>query len=205
MRCYGEIAGGLINQQLEDKETESMEIIISKPPPVEAGSLDSGAGAEAAEGSGEAAREAGAGFAEAGAAGFKEAGKEATKEAPDIFSEWRPTKHAGETWREAAAAAMPFGHALGRGNMGKRHGKDRGHGDRRPGDGVGVVEGGFLVVKNSGWSFVTHQLHGAVKKYKPGWVAQEPGAEIRFRVDTLFAEQGRRAMANATVGVSYLQ
>lgn len=73
------------------------------------------------------------------------------------------------------------------------------------GSGQGDAVEGFHIVRNSGWMFVTHQIHGVVKKFKPGWVAQEPGAEILFRVDTLFAEEGGLATVEAIVGVSYLK
>jgi hypothetical protein len=45
------------------------------------------------------------------------------------------------------------------------------------------------------------QVHGEHKKRKPGWVAELPGREIEFEVDSEFAD----AAGDATLALSYLQ
>mmetsp|Transcript_29685 Transcript_29685/g.65694 ORF Transcript_29685/g.65694 Transcript_29685/m.65694 type:complete len:622 (+) Transcript_29685:62-1927(+) len=48
------------------------------------------------------------------------------------------------------------------------------------------------VVSASGWTFTEWQVHGAVKKYKPGWVALQPGDTIQFQINTSFMDAAAR-------------
>eukprot|EP00798_Chlamydomonas_sp_ICE-L_P017899 gene17899-24291_t len=56
---------------------------------------------------------------------------------------------------------------------------------------------------SSGWSFVEYQMHGEErKKYKPGWVADQPGSKLLIMVDSRFPELAPDA--NASAAVSFL-
>lgn len=45
-----------------------------------------------------------------------------------------------------------------------------------------VQHTGLNVVKNEGWEMVKFQMHGTVRKYKPGYVASTPGSILHVEV-----------------------
>lgn len=46
-------------------------------------------------------------------------------------------------------------------------------------------EAAVLVTRAEGWHFSEYQVHGAHKKYKPGWVATGAAATLELRLSTV--------------------